>query len=325
MSLVDAIWLFRQRVVATALSEGPSEAARRFKVHRSTVYEWRAAALAYGEDGLRVRERRRPRMPNAFDFLAERRIVAVALAWPTRGPDFFAGMLRRQGHPASASGIQKCLRRKGLGHKAERLALLEAQQVLDGGVVTERTKALVDRAVRRIRADRPGQLVCLDTLFIGELKDVGKVWALVAIDAATSWPWVRIVDRVTSVGLVRFLDEIAEWLARRGARLEATHADNGPEYVSNALKAACAERRIEIRHSVPGKPWQNGKVERFCQTLLHECFRVFFSRARYNGIKALQRDVDAFLEWFRFERPNASHANHGLTPALRMTELGCKP
>lgn len=72
-------------------------------------------------------------------------------------------------------------------------------------------------------------------------------------------------------------------------------------------------------------PWQNGKVERFCQTLLHERFRVFFSRARHNGIKALQRDVDAFLEWFRFERPNASRANHGFTPALRMTELGCKP
>ena len=55
MSVTDAIWLFRRRVVATSLVEGGSVASRRFGVHRSTVYAWRKAALAYGEDGLRVR------------------------------------------------------------------------------------------------------------------------------------------------------------------------------------------------------------------------------------------------------------------------------
>ena len=204
MSVTDAIWLFRRRVVATSLTEGGSVAAQRFGVHRSTVYEWRRAALAYGEDGLRVRERRPPRMPNAYDFLTERRIVAVALAWPTRGCDFFAGVLGQQGHRLSRTGIQKCLRRKGLGHRAERLALLEAQQLLDHGLVTSRTQGLVDRAAKRIRADRPGELVCFDTLYVGELKEVGKVgkvWALIAIDAATSWTWVRIVNRVTRSAL----------------------------------------------------------------------------------------------------------------------------
>lgn len=158
MSVSDAIWLFRRRVVATSLREGGNVAARRFGVHRSTV--WRRAALAYGDDGLRVRERRPPRMPNAYDFLTERRIVAVALAWPTRGCDFFAGVLAQQGHRVSRSGIQTCLRRKGLAHKAERLALLEAQQLLNHGFVTERSQGLVDRAAKRIRAGRPGELVC---------------------------------------------------------------------------------------------------------------------------------------------------------------------
>lgn len=326
MSVTDAIWLFRRRVVATSLREGGSVAARRFGVHRSTVYEWRRAALAYGEDGLRVRERRPPRMPNAYDFLTERRIVAVALAWPTRGCDFFAGVLGQQGHRLSRTGIQKCLHRKGLGQRAERLALLEAQQLLDHGLVTSRTQGLVDRAAKRIRADRPGELVCFDTLYVGELKEVGKVgkvWALIAIDAATSWTWVRIVNRVTQVGLASFLDEIVAWLAARGARLECAFADNGPEYVAKDFAAALRIRGARLRHSDPGKPWQNGKVERFCQTLLHECFRVFFSRGRYNGVRAVQRDVDAFLGWYNRERPHQGHANRGLTPADRMRELGC--
>lgn len=157
MSVTDAIWLLRRRVVATSLREGGSAAARRFAVQRLTVYEWRRAALAYGEDGLRVRERRPPRMPKAFDFLTERRIAATALAWPTRGCDFFAGVLGQQGHRVSSSGVQKCLRRKGLAHKAERLALLEASS-------PSRSQALIDRAAKRIQASRPGELVCFDTL-----------------------------------------------------------------------------------------------------------------------------------------------------------------
>lgn len=50
MSVTDAIWLFRRRVVATSPREGGSVAAPRFGVHRSTVYEWRRAALAYREE-----------------------------------------------------------------------------------------------------------------------------------------------------------------------------------------------------------------------------------------------------------------------------------
>ena len=51
--------------------------------------------------------------------------------------------------------------------------------------------------------------------------------------------------------------------------------------------------------------------------------RVFFSRGRYNGVRAVQRDVDAFLQWYNRERPHQGHANRGLTPAERMRELGC--
>ena len=71
MSVTYAIWLFRRRVVATSLGESGSAAARRFGVHRSTVYEWR----------------------KAFDFLTERRIVA--------------GMLGQQGHRISSSGVRR--------------------------------------------------------------------------------------------------------------------------------------------------------------------------------------------------------------------------
>src|SRR2546427_1809322 len=36
-------------------------------------------------------------------------------------------------------------------------------------------------------ATEPGELVCLDTFYIGNLKGVGKVWQITACDAASSY------------------------------------------------------------------------------------------------------------------------------------------
>ena len=39
----------------------------------------------------------------------------------------------------------------------------------------------------------PGELVCLDSFYIGKLKGVGKVYQLTAIDVFTRWAVVMIV------------------------------------------------------------------------------------------------------------------------------------
>ena len=42
-------------------------------------------------------------------------------------------------------------------------------------------------------AARPGDLVALDSFYIGNLKGVGKVYQLTAIDTATRWAIIMIV------------------------------------------------------------------------------------------------------------------------------------
>ena len=39
----------------------------------------------------------------------------------------------------------------------------------------------------------PGELVCLDSFYVGNLKGVGKVYQLTAIDVFTRWAFVTIV------------------------------------------------------------------------------------------------------------------------------------
>jgi hypothetical protein len=73
-----------------------------------------------------------------------------------------------------------------------RLHVMERAQVLGNvsAVCTEHTRRRLWRArhgrTRHVEATEPGQLVCLDTFYIGQLKGVGKVWQITACDAATS-------------------------------------------------------------------------------------------------------------------------------------------
>ena len=71
-----------------------------------------------------------------------------------------------------------------------RLAAAEALSASEGGPITER--ALRDlRArevqVRHIGSDTVGEQVFLDTMFVGKLKGVDKIWQYTAVDGACSF------------------------------------------------------------------------------------------------------------------------------------------
>ena len=78
------------------------------------------------------------------------------------------------------STVQRALRRAGLATRRQRLTVLEHRAVQTAGLLTERTRRALWQAQhgrpRHVAAREPGELVCLDTFYIGQLKGVGKVW-----------------------------------------------------------------------------------------------------------------------------------------------------
>lgn len=59
--------------------------------------------------------------------------------------------------------------------------------------------------------------------------------------------------------VIRSLDQVIE---RRG-KPQAIRRDNGPEYVSEALKDRTGKRGIKLQFIQPGKPQQNAYIERY--------------------------------------------------------------
>src|SRR5260370_37978702 len=93
---------------------------------------------------------------------------------------------RSGGWRPSATGAYKILRRHGLRTRWERLARLDGKAIGATGLATERAVRRLAGKGRARGVGRPGDLVCVDSVYIGTVKGVGRGWQLTAGAAAGS-------------------------------------------------------------------------------------------------------------------------------------------
>lgn len=254
----------------------------------------------------------RPGRPPTVPVQTERRVIALAVAWPTCGPQWYSDQLARDGLTIAPVTVWRLLRRQQLGTRRARLALLERASAAGAGLLTERTV----KPVRHVAASAPGDLLSLDTFYVGKLKGVGKVWQITGCDVASSFGWARvIVGEVTAVAVLAFLREVVRPTYRQaGWDLQRVLTDNGKEF-KGAFAAGCDQLGIRVTRTKPRHAWTNGFVERFQKTILHEHWRIAFRRQYFTGRRALQTTLDRFLHFYNYERPHRGYRLNGRTPA----------
>jgi putative transposase len=59
---------------------------------------------------------------------------------------------------------------------------------------------------------------------------------------------------------------VLDWLIELYGKPQSIRTDNGPEFTSHHYTDWCKEHDIEMNHIQPGKPSQNGYIERFNRT-----------------------------------------------------------
>jgi transposase InsO family protein len=318
MTLEDRVHVTRLHVLQRAKDLGNvSAACREAGISRSLYYRWRKRFELYGRDGLHPRRTaKRPGRRSQLDTTKERRIVAMALAWPTWGPKRLSLQLEREGVVVSPSTVWRALHRLGLGTRADRLLVLETHSANRAGLLTERTRRnLSRRKVRHVQADRPGDLVCIDTFYIGKLKGVGKLWQLTACDAASSYAMAKVVSTNNATEAATFLrDVVAAELEGAGWKLWRVLTDGGSEFKAQ-FDQACRELSVKHTRTKPRHAWTNGFVERLQGTILHEHWRIAFRRRYFRRRFQLQASLDGFLHFYNFERPHQGYRTRGRTPA----------
>ena len=175
MTLEDKVQSHRLHALQRAQQLGNvSAACRELGVSRTVFYRWRSQLAEYGVDGLHPNRRSaNPGRPHSLSVQDEQAILALAVGYPTRGPVFYSYQLAQQGRCLSSSTIYRALRRVSLGTHIERLTLLERHSAQRAGLLTERTRRELQKARRQrrhVQSKHPGDLVSLDTFYIGSLK-----------------------------------------------------------------------------------------------------------------------------------------------------------
>ena len=115
---------------------------------------------------------------------------------------------------------------------------------------------------------------------------------------------IRAGFSLPSERVVEFLDEIAE---KRGYPNEL-RVDNGPENISSVMSNWATNHNVVIKFIQPGKPAQNGYIERFNRTYREEVLNMNL----FCDVEHVQAMTDEWLIKYNGERPHESLGN--LTP-----------
>jgi transposase InsO family protein len=309
--------IYHRRVRLLSLADelgNVSAACRQMGISRTRYYEWRAIVAAYGLEALMPKERRRPQLPDATPTHVIEDLLTLAVIEPTLGCRQYADRLGERGYRIGKTTVQKLLVDHGLGRRAQRVARAAAITAATTGLSTE--AARVEPFGFCHYSPAPGCQVAMDSFYIGNLKGVGKVYQLTAIDVATRWAIMLIViGPPTASHTIRFVDHVIKTFRRLGVPVRAVLSDNGPEWIAGGFQAHLALKGVAHHRIPPRSPNHNAVCERFQGTALQECWRPAFHRRRFTSIRQLQAEADAWLIRYHHRRRNHSDYMRGRTPA----------
>jgi len=204
-------------------------------------------------------------------------------------------------HPAI--GFWKCfyrIRNMGFKWNHKRVYRVYTQLKLN---IRRRAKRRLPARVKQalFQPERPNQVWSLDFIhdslwdgtrirLLNVLDDFNR--EVLAIETDTSLPSLRVI---------RVLDRLLE---TRGTP-DMIRVDNGPEFVSLKLDGWCKLQKVQLVFIQPGRPMQNGYVERLNGSLRKELLDAYIFRT----VHEVRSRVEVWKEDYNKHRPHDSLNN----------------
>ncbi len=307
--------LYARRLLVARVMSGhrPGEVAKQLGISRQTVGKWVRRWQAEGDEGLTDRSSRPHRLARLTRPDVTAAIVAARVA-EHAGPVQLAAML---GLPASTIGA--VIRRAGL----PRLADVDR---LTGELLRGRR-----HSDRRYEHPHPGDLLHVDVKKLGRVPDgggwrvhgrseqvrgrgLGFDYVHVAVDDHTRLAYAEVLPDEKTTTCAAFLTRATAWFAAHGVTIRRVLTDNAKSYrIGKAWITTCTELRIARRYIKPGRPWTNGKAERFNRTLQTEWAYAHAWTGNHQRTAAL----NTWLNHYNTARSHSALAGH--PPITRLT------
>jgi len=308
-----------------------SKACRMHKVSRSQFYEYKRSFQVHGLEGLVDKPPVPGSHPSQLNKKTIDRIVALSLEHPAFGQQRIADQLALEGVSVCATSVRNVWIKDGLETKYKRLLRLEEKVMAKGFTLTEQQIKLLEKAnpefaERHVKSEYPGYLLCQDTFYVGRLKGIGRIYLQAVVDTFGSVAFGKLYTSKRQETAADILyDRVLPFYEDHGINIEAILTDNGTEYKGrptvHMYEIFLELNDIEHRTTKVACPRTNGFVERFNRTVLDEFFRTAFRKKLYESVDALQKDLDAWLHDYNYDRPHRGYRNQGRRP-IETFELG---
>jgi len=281
------------------------ELAHRSGFARSTLYLWRAAYAERGLEGLTEQSRAHHSYPHATPQEIVTLIRSIRAESPVPGAERIVLRLeKRHGIAMQWRTVHKVLKREGLIHTRKRL---------------RKNPRPIPKAIV------PGELIQIDVVYARKYRGQW-LYQFTAIDCASRWRFAWVTREQSNRTTIIFLEKL---IAIAPFRIQAIQTDNGSIFTNyytgyrksadplsprlHAFDRACNARGIVHFLIDPGKPAQNGKVERSHRTDREE----FWNDVRFRTIPELKRKHAAHL--LRYNTVREHFGIGGKTPTEYLT------
>ena len=248
--------IFKQSVVEYSLKYGVTEAAKRYKQHRKTIYRWREKY-----DGTRQSLKNKSRRPHSHPNQHTEKEIKMIKKYKAQNPDVGLVVLWikliKNGYTRQITSLYRVMQRLGIYKKTP-----------------SKKKTYEPKPYQQM--SHPGERIQIDVKYVprkcmtNELKDQEeKYYQYTAIDEYTRQRVLWASKEHSTYASTQFLEVI---IKKFKYKIECVQTDNGFEFTNrlNAQKAkekTMFEKKLQelgIEHKLirPRTPRHNGKVER---------------------------------------------------------------
>lgn len=287
------------RAEIAASQEPVSVLARRYNVTEATIRKWRLRDEFHDRPHTahHLQTRLTPAQEAIAVYLRQNLLLSL---------DDLLAVVREFLCPnVSRSGLDRCLRRHGVGNLRDLLP------------VTEKV------AHKPFKSYMPG-FVHMDVKYLPQMADeTGRSYLFVAIDRATRWVFIAIKPNKTAASAKAFLKALHKACPFRISKLLT---DNGKEFTDRLFGAKdrqptgqhefdqlCAALGIEHRLTKPRTPQTNGMVERFNGRISD-----ILKTHRFQSGEDLRTTLQRYVALYNHELPQSVLG--GKTPLQAMKE-----
>ncbi len=116
--------------------------------------------------------------------------------------------------------------------------------------------------------------------------------------------WIEVDVSLPAERVTRVLDAVIAWHGKP----QQIQVDNGPEFISRHMVSWAMQRGIRLLHIQPGKPAQNGYIERFNRTYREEVLDAYL----FDTLEEVRRVTEEWLQEYNLVRPH--DALRGVSP-----------